>query len=70
MFQLSFVHLPTNWGCMISIPNLVKTSQTLYAHMEFWLHNPVSHFQEGKRIKNPLLVHEAVVKLFKNSLIH
>jgi hypothetical protein len=70
MFQPSIIHLPTKCGCMMSVPNLVKTGQTLYAHMAWWLHNPVSHLQEGKRIKNPLLIHKAVVKLFKNSLIY
>ena len=57
-------------GCMMSIPNLVKIGQTLYGNIAWWLHNPVSQLQEGKTIKNPLLIPKPVTKLSKNSLLY
>jgi len=48
----------------------VKNGQTLYAHIACWVHNPDFHLQKGKWIKNLHLVHKAVVRLSKNSLIY
>jgi len=55
---------------MMSIQNLVKIGQTLYAHIEWWLHISVSYLREGKRIKHPLLIYKAVTRLSKNSLLY
>ena len=63
MFQPLRVHLQTEWGCMMTIPNLVKIGQTLYTHIAWWLYNTISQLQEGKRIKNPFLIHKSVTKL-------
>jgi hypothetical protein len=59
-----FVHtkFSENW------PNVLEMER-LYVHTAWWFHNPVSHLQEGKRIKSPLLIHKALAKLSKNSLL-